>query len=63
LGIVVYGGGQSEIGPGRAQIQLLAALFYPDGPNDVAPIGYDDLSAPAISSRPLTMTSERVGFC
>src|SRR5262249_21169815 len=55
LGITVYGGGQSEIGPGRAQIQLLAALFYPDGPNDVAPIGYDDLSAPAISSQPLAV--------
>jgi L-alanine-DL-glutamate epimerase-like enolase superfamily enzyme len=63
LGIVVYGGGQSEIGPGRAQIQLLAALFYPDGPNDVAPIGYDDLSAPVISSQPLTVAPAQVGFC
>lgn len=42
IGLTLYGGGQSEIGPGRGQIQLLAALFYPDGPNDVAPIGCDD---------------------
>jgi L-alanine-DL-glutamate epimerase-like enolase superfamily enzyme len=36
-GIALYGGGHSEIGPGRGQAQLLAALFYPDGPNDIAP--------------------------
>ena len=42
MGLNLYGGGQSEIGPGRGQIQLLAALFYPDGSNDVAPIGWDD---------------------
>jgi hypothetical protein len=36
-GIALYGGGQFELGPGRAQIQELAALFHPDGPNDVAP--------------------------
>ena len=36
-GIGAYGGGQWELGPGRLQIQLLAALFHPDTPNDVAP--------------------------
>jgi hypothetical protein len=36
-GIALYGGGQFELGPGRSQIQELAALFHPDGPNDVAP--------------------------
>ena len=35
--IALYGGGQFELGVGRAQIQLLAALFHPDGWNDVAP--------------------------
>ena len=39
--IALYGGGQWELGPGRGQIQLLAALFHPDGPNDVAPGGYN----------------------
>ena len=29
-GIGAYGGGQWELGPGRGQIQLLAALFHPD---------------------------------
>ena len=36
-GIAMYGGGMGELGPARGQIQLLAALFHPDGPNDVAP--------------------------
>ncbi len=39
--IPMYGGGQFELGPGRGQIQLLAALFHPDGPNDVAPVEYN----------------------
>ncbi|MEI7760688.1 MAG: hypothetical protein WCJ67_07950 [Thermoleophilia bacterium] len=40
--IPVYGGGQSEIGPGRGQAQILASLFYPTAPNDLAPPGYND---------------------
>jgi hypothetical protein len=40
-GIALYGGGQFELGPGRAQIQLLASLFHADAPNDVAPGGYN----------------------
>jgi hypothetical protein len=40
-GIRMYGGGQFELGPGRLQIQALASLFYPDGPNDVAPSEYN----------------------
>ena len=40
-GIALYGGGQFELGVGRGQIQLLAGLFHPDGPNDVAPGGYN----------------------
>jgi hypothetical protein len=40
-GIALYGGGQYELGPGRAQIQLLASLFHPDAPNDVAPEGFN----------------------
>ena len=41
-GIGMYGGGQFELGPGRGQIQYLASLFHADGPNDVAPGGYND---------------------
>jgi hypothetical protein len=40
-GTALYGGGQYELGPGRAQIQLLASLFHPDAPNDVAPDGFN----------------------
>jgi hypothetical protein len=41
-GIRMYGGGQYELGPGRAQIQRLAGVFYADGPNDVAPSVYNE---------------------
>jgi hypothetical protein len=41
-GIRMYGGGQFELGPGRRQIQKLASVFYPDGPNDVAPSAYNE---------------------
>ncbi|MFB6074144.1 MAG: hypothetical protein ABEJ89_03950 [Haloarculaceae archaeon] len=41
-GIALYGGGQYELGVGRDQIQAIASLCYPDGPNDVAPRGYND---------------------
>ena len=40
--IQMYGGGQYELGPGRLQIQRLASIFYPEGPNDVAPSAYNE---------------------
>jgi hypothetical protein len=40
-GVRLYGGGQFELDVGRRQIQALASLFYPDGPNDVAPSEYN----------------------
>ncbi|WP_324760135.1 hypothetical protein [Haloarcula montana] len=43
--IRLYGGGQFELGVGRDHIQALASLCYPDGPNDVAPGGYNDPDA------------------
>ena len=30
-----------EQGPGRGQLQYLASLFHPDGPNDLAPAEYN----------------------
>ena len=57
-GIALYGGGQHELGPGRAQIQLLAALFHPDGPNDVAPGAYNDAEPPPeLPASPLDVSS------
>ncbi|MCB9914173.1 MAG: hypothetical protein H6828_03360 [Planctomycetes bacterium] len=44
-GLPMYGGGQFELGVGREQVQTLAALFHPDGPNDVAPRGYHRLTS------------------
>ncbi|RKD98272.1 enolase-like domain-containing protein [Halopiger aswanensis] len=41
-GITMYGGGQFELGVGRGHLQLLASLYYPDSPNDVAPGAYND---------------------
>jgi hypothetical protein len=40
--IKMYGGGQYELGVGRLQIQRLASVFYPEGPNDVAPSAYNE---------------------
>jgi hypothetical protein len=61
-GIELYGGGQYELGPGRAQIQLLASLFHPRGPNDVAPAGYNEPTPDAgLPTSPLEITP-RVGF-
>jgi hypothetical protein len=61
-GIALYGGGQFELGAGRAQIQLLASLFHPDAPNDVAPAGYNATEPVAgLPVSPLELTP-RAGF-
>ena len=41
-GIACYGGGQTELGPGRGQIQYLASIFHPDTSNDTAPGAYNN---------------------
>jgi len=63
-GIVTYGGGQSELGVGRGQIQYLAALFHPDEPNDIAPSGYDWAEFPTsgLPATPLAPEIEQTGF-
>jgi len=62
-GIGAYGGGQWELGPGRGHIQLLAALFHPDTPNDVAPGGYNaPQPVPGLPTSPLTVTPRATGF-
>jgi L-alanine-DL-glutamate epimerase-like enolase superfamily enzyme len=61
-GIRMYGGGQFELGPGRRQLQVLASLFYPDGPNDVAPSDYNEGEPrPGLPSSPLP-PPEAIGF-
>jgi hypothetical protein len=64
-GIGAYGGGQTELGPGRGQIQYLAAIFHPDTPNDVAPGAYNDpakATAPGLPSSPLQPKIDELGF-
>ena len=62
-GMGAYGGGQFELGPGRGQIQYLAALFHADAPNDIAPSGYDALDPePGLPESPLTPDPEPTGF-
>ncbi len=62
-GLVMYGGGMGELSVGRGQIQLLASLFHPDGPNDTAPSGYNVDEPPAdLPASPLDPRPAAVGF-
>jgi hypothetical protein len=60
--IRMYGGGQFELGVGRRQIQALASVLYPDGPNDTAPGVYNEGDPrPGLPRSPLP-PSEGPGF-
>ena len=62
-GVALYGGGQFELGVGRDHVQLLASLFYPEGPNDVAPGGYNDPEVPSgLPTSPLAAPTNRSGL-
>jgi L-alanine-DL-glutamate epimerase-like enolase superfamily enzyme len=62
-GILLYGGGQFELGPGRGQIQYLASLFCPDAPSDVAPGGYNAVApADGLPVSPLEPAPAPTGF-
>jgi len=62
-GIELYGGGQFELASGRTAIQTLAALFYPEGPNDVAPRPFNDPEAsPPYPTSPIRPDRDAVGF-
>ena len=59
----MYGGGMGELGVGRGQIELLAALFHPDAPNDVAPSAYnEDDPAGELPASPLPPRPDATGF-
>jgi L-alanine-DL-glutamate epimerase-like enolase superfamily enzyme len=59
----MYGGGMGELGVGRGQIELLASLFHPDTPNDVAPSAYnEDDPAGELPASPLQPRPEATGF-
>jgi hypothetical protein len=61
-GVGAYGGGQWELGPGRGQIQLLAALNHPSTPNDVAPREFNLDPRAGLPTSPLTVTPREAGF-
>lgn len=61
-GIGAYGGGQWELGPGRGQIQLLAALNHPSTPNDVAPRAFNLEPQAGLPESPLAVTPRATGF-
>jgi hypothetical protein len=59
----MYGGGMGELGVGRGQIELLAALFHADAPNDVAPRAYnEDDPTGELPASPLAPRPDAVGF-
>jgi hypothetical protein len=59
----MYGGGMGELGVGRGQIELLAALFHADAPNDVAPSAYNEDDPPGgLPTSPLAPRPETTGF-
>jgi len=62
--ITCYGGGQSELGVGRGQIQYLASIFHASSPNDIAPSGYDwpDFPETGLPPSPLPPELEPTGF-
>ena len=62
-GVRAYGGGQTELGPGRGHIQYLASLFHPDTPNDTAPSGYNEPQLPdGLPTSPLEPRIAPAGF-
>jgi hypothetical protein len=59
----MYGGGLGELGAGRGQIELLAALFHGDAPNDVAPSAYNqDDPRGELPPSPLAPRPDASGF-
>jgi hypothetical protein len=59
----MYGGGMGELGVGRGQIELLAALFHAGAPNDVAPGAYNEDDPPGgLPASPLAPRPEATGF-
>ena len=59
----MYGGGMGELGVGRGQIELLAALFHGDAPNDVAPSAYnEDDPSIELPASPLVPCPAATGF-
>jgi len=62
-GIGAYGGGQTELGVGRDQIQYLAALMHPHTPNDTAPKEFNMVQVPdGLPASPIDLPIAPTGF-
>jgi hypothetical protein len=62
-GIRMYGGGMGELGIARGQIELLASLWHPDTPNDVAPSAFNRADPPpGLPTSPLDPGDPPPGF-
>ncbi len=62
-GLLMYSGGMGELGVARGQIQLLASIFHPDGPNDCAPSAFNGPDPPeGLPTSPLPPAPEATGF-
>ena len=51
-----------ELGVGRGQIELLAALFHADAPNDMAPSADNEDDPTGVLPSPLAPRPDAVGF-
>lgn len=61
--VKMYGGGQFELGVGREHLHTIASVFYPDSPNDVAPIEYNDPEPTSgVPTSPLSPPTHSVGL-
>ena len=61
--IGMYGGGQFELDVGREHLHVIASLFYPDSPNDVAPKEYNEPEPDdGLPSSPLEPSSQPRGL-
>lgn len=62
-GIEMYSGGQFELGVGRGHLHVLASLFFPESPNDAAPVEYHVPEPVAgVPQTPLQPPAEMRGF-
>lgn len=64
-GIEMYSGGQFELSVGRPQLHAIASVFFPDTPNDAAPIAYhgnDPVENAPSSPLPVPHPDQRRGF-
>jgi hypothetical protein len=63
-GLPCYSGGQFELGVGRTQVQTIASLCFPDGPNDCAPAMFHGATPERLEAvtGPVTPPAGHIGF-